>query len=90
MFNFAHAAVARDAPFALIYFSTYEIMKDIQKKFLPSHFNDKTHKLGIINHLLGGAVAGAVASTMTHPIDVIKTYDDIKFDIIINVCLIHF
>ena len=88
MFNFAHAAIARDAPFALVYFSTYEVMKDVQKRFLPSDFNDRKNKLGMINHLLGGAAAGAVASTVTHPMDVVKTcvYIDI-FSFCVNSCI---
>ena len=56
--------LSRDAPFAAIYFSTYEYMKYLQKSDGP---------LKTPNHLLAGACAGVVACSCTIPLDVVKT-----------------
>jgi len=70
LFSTAHAALLRDAPFAAIYFTTYEIMKDVQRKVTGT---SKDEKLGRINNFIGGATAGAVAALCTNPLDVVKT-----------------
>jgi hypothetical protein len=64
----------RDAPFAAIYFTTYDIMKHIVLKL------DENNESGnVINakrqtkQLLAGACSGAIATTCTIPIDVVKT-----------------
>jgi hypothetical protein len=75
MFSNAHVALMRDAPFALLYFSGYEVMKDIQRKITGQASNEK---LGTMNHLIGGAVAGSVATALTIPFDVLKTYAEAK------------
>lgn len=71
MFSNAHVALMRDAPFALLYFSCYEAMKDVQRLALVKESNES---LGTVNHLIGGAVAGSVATALTIPFDVLKTY----------------
>jgi hypothetical protein len=55
----------RDAPFAGIYFTTYELTK----RSLSHHTKMKKP----IQHLSSGAIAGAIATTMTIPVDVVKT-----------------
>lgn len=54
----------RDAPFAGIYFTTYEISK---------YYTKKITNVKALNHLLSGAIAGAIATTITIPIDFVKT-----------------
>jgi len=71
MFKGAHVAFLRDAPGAIIYFFTYEVMKDVQRKAMGKKEN---RDLGMINHLVGGATASFIATTATIPVDVIKTY----------------
>lgn len=71
LFSTAHAAVLRDAPFAAIYYTAYEVMKDIQRSLLGMK---KDEKLGRINNFIGGAAAGAFAAICTNPLDVVKTY----------------
>lgn len=71
MFASAHAAIARDAPFAAIYFTTYEVTKNTQKKYIK----EGNEGLNVYNNLLSGAIAGGTASIATNPIDVVKTYE---------------
>jgi hypothetical protein len=70
MFRGAHVALARDIPFSAVYFTTYEAMKDFQRIYFEK---SSIKELGTVNNLLGGAVAGAVATTFTNPMDVVKT-----------------
>ncbi|KAL9644865.1 hypothetical protein ABK040_005345 [Willaertia magna] len=66
----------RDAPFAAIYFTSYEIIKRlfikrrIQQLHMESNEGKKTKS---IHHLIAGALAGAIGTTCTIPIDVVKT-----------------
>lgn len=52
-------------PFQSIQFSTYEFFRKVFK-FNPDTYDPKTH-------IIAGALAGAVASSVTTPLDVIKT-----------------
>lgn len=61
----------RDAPFAGIYFTTYEYLKKLQGGSLLNVKGGDGLHAG--NHLIAGATAGAVASTATIPVDVVKT-----------------
>jgi hypothetical protein len=70
LFSSVHAAVLRDAPFAVLYYSAYEVMKDVQRHYLDL---DKNERLGRINNFIGGACAGAFAAICTNPLDVVKT-----------------
>jgi hypothetical protein len=45
-------------------------MKDIQRVYFEK---SSIGELSTMNHLIGGAVAGAVATTATNPMDVVKT-----------------
>jgi hypothetical protein len=60
-------ALCRDAPFAAVYFFTYEVAKRTQSELIGRD------KMGLANHLLAGAAAGASGAIATAPMDVIKT-----------------
>lgn len=68
MFNSIIIAFMRDAPFSLIYFTTYELAKRLQSKFFGGQ-----RRLNLMNHLVSGACAGAVGAVLTCPMDVVKT-----------------
>jgi len=68
-FSYTHAALLRDIPFSVIYFSFYEFAKTIQTNLMKKY--DK--KMGTVNHLISGGLAGMVATSATIPLDVIKT-----------------
>jgi len=53
-------------PFAMVYFLTYELTKQLQRIY----FKNGEH---VYNHLLSGALAGGCAATCTIPFDVVKT-----------------
>ncbi|KAL0485713.1 hypothetical protein AKO1_003294 [Acrasis kona] len=55
----------RDAPFAAIYFTSYELLK------MQLSLGEKSKKTW--QHLVSGACAGAVATCCTIPVDVVKT-----------------
>ncbi|KAJ1675441.1 mitochondrial aspartate-glutamate transporter agc1 [Spiromyces aspiralis] len=66
LYKGAGACLLRDIPFSAIYFPCYaHVKKDI--------FHEDTRKLGIIDLLLSGAIAGMPAAYLTTPADVIKT-----------------
>ena len=64
----------RDVPFAATYFTTYELAKHTQSKLLLARIpTGESPTLGTLNHLAAGAWAGVAASTVTIPLDGIKT-----------------
>ncbi|KAI1377293.1 mitochondrial carrier [Hypoxylon crocopeplum] len=67
LYKGASACLLRDVPFSAIYFPTYNhLKKDI--------FGESpTKKLGIVQLLTAGAIAGMPAAYLTTPCDVIKT-----------------
>jgi solute carrier family 25 (mitochondrial aspartate/glutamate transporter), member 12/13 len=67
LYKGATACLLRDVPFSAIYFPTYNHLK--RDYFGESH----TKKLGIIQLLTAGAMAGMPAAYLTTPCDVIKT-----------------
>jgi solute carrier family 25 aspartate/glutamate transporter 12/13 len=61
------ACLLRDVPFSAIYFPTYNHLK-------RDYFGEsQTKKLGILQLLTAGAIAGMPAAYLTTPCDVIKT-----------------
>ncbi|TAQ88609.1 hypothetical protein B7494_g3047 [Chlorociboria aeruginascens] len=67
LYKGASACLLRDVPFSAIYFPTYNHLK-------RDYFGEsQTKKLGIMQLLLAGAVAGMPAAYLTTPCDVIKT-----------------
>ncbi len=67
LYKGASACLLRDMPFSAIYFPTYAHLK---KDFFGE---SPTHKLGILQLLTAGAIAGMPAAYLTTPCDVIKT-----------------
>lgn len=67
LYKGASACLLRDMPFSAIYFPTYaHLKKDL--------FGESaTHKLGVLQLLTAGAIAGMPAAYLTTPCDVIKT-----------------
>ena len=61
------ATMARDAPHAAIYVSTYHRVK---KRMMKIGYKSSS----LINSAVAGLVAGVAASTATHPFDVLKTH----------------
>lgn len=76
LFSTAHVALLRDAPFAALYFSAYELMKDFQRW---ASGKKEEEKLRRIHTFFGGAFAGAFACFCTNPLDVVKTYVNYLF-----------
>ncbi|KAI9374493.1 mitochondrial carrier domain-containing protein [Aspergillus egyptiacus] len=67
LYKGASACLLRDVPFSAIYFPTYSHLKS-------DFFGEsRTHKLGVIQLLTAGAIAGMPAAYLTTPCDVIKT-----------------
>ncbi|EHK99443.1 putative Calcium-binding mitochondrial carrier protein Aralar2 [Glarea lozoyensis 74030] len=67
LYKGASACLLRDVPFSAIYFPTYNHLKrDI-------YGESPTKKLGILQLLTAGAIAGMPAAYLTTPCDVIKT-----------------
>ncbi|KAK7526743.1 calcium-binding mitochondrial carrier protein-like protein Aralar1 [Phyllosticta citricarpa] len=67
LYKGASACLLRDVPFSAIYFPTYNHLK-------RDYFGESpTKKLGIIQLLTAGAIAGMPAAYLTTPADVIKT-----------------
>jgi solute carrier family 25 (mitochondrial aspartate/glutamate transporter), member 12/13 len=67
LYKGASACLLRDVPFSAIYFPTYNHLK---KDFFGE---SPTKKLGILQLLTAGAIAGMPAAYLTTPCDVIKT-----------------
>ncbi|KAI9930115.1 hypothetical protein ASPWEDRAFT_23840 [Aspergillus wentii DTO 134E9] len=67
LYKGASACLLRDVPFSAIYFPTYSHLKT--EMFGES----STHKLGVVQLLTAGAIAGMPAAYLTTPCDVIKT-----------------
>ncbi|KAI1847200.1 hypothetical protein JX265_011875 [Neoarthrinium moseri] len=67
LYKGASACLLRDVPFSAIYFPTYSHLK--REVFGES----QTKKLGILQLLTAGAIAGMPAAYLTTPCDVIKT-----------------
>lgn len=67
LYKGASACLLRDVPFSAIYFPTYNHLK---KDFFGE---SPTKKLGIVQLLTAGAIAGMPAAYLTTPCDVIKT-----------------
>jgi solute carrier family 25 (mitochondrial aspartate/glutamate transporter), member 12/13 len=67
LYKGATACLLRDVPFSAIYFPTYSHLK---KDFFGE---SSTKKLGILQLLTAGAIAGMPAAYLTTPCDVIKT-----------------
>jgi solute carrier family 25 aspartate/glutamate transporter 12/13 len=67
LYKGASACLLRDIPFSAIYFPTYAHLK---KDFFGE---SPTKKLGIMQLLTAGAIAGMPAAYLTTPCDVIKT-----------------
>lgn len=67
LYKGASACLLRDVPFSAIYFPAYShLKKDVFGE-------SSTKKLGILQLLLSGAIAGMPAAYLTTPFDVIKT-----------------
>ncbi|KAG6549789.1 hypothetical protein Mapa_008770 [Marchantia paleacea] len=69
------AMVARDIPYSALQFMTFEILK---RRRLRTRLNSKQQSKpkngeGMMTDMWMGAIAGAVASTLTTPLDVVKT-----------------
>ena len=67
LYKGASACLLRDIPFSAIYFPAYAHLK---KDFFGE---SQTKKLGVVQLLLAGAIAGMPAAYLTTPADVIKT-----------------
>ncbi|KAK3075989.1 mitochondrial aspartate-glutamate transporter agc1 [Teratosphaeriaceae sp. CCFEE 6253] len=67
LYKGATACMLRDAPFSAIYFPTYSHLK---RDFFGE---SPTKKLGVLQLLTAGAIAGMPAAYLTTPADVIKT-----------------
>lgn len=67
LYKGAAACLLRDVPFSAIYFPTYAHMK---KDFFGE---SEHHKIGVLQLMFSGAVAGMPAAYFTTPADVIKT-----------------
>jgi solute carrier family 25 aspartate/glutamate transporter 12/13 len=67
LYKGASACLLRDVPFSAIYFPTYNHLK-------RDYFGEsQTNKLGVLQLLTAGAIAGMPAAYLTTPCDVIKT-----------------
>lgn len=67
LYKGAGACLLRDIPFSAIYFPTYSHLK-------RDYFGESQHKkLGVLQLLTAGAIAGMPAAYLTTPCDVIKT-----------------
>lgn len=67
LYKGASACLLRDVPFSAIYFTSYNHLK-------RDYFGEsQTKKLGVLQLLTAGAIAGMPAAYLTTPCDVIKT-----------------
>lgn len=62
----------RDMPFSIAYFSSYEVMKELMRIYNVKR-GRQGDKLNVVQNLIAGGVAGMVSTTITIPIDVVKT-----------------
>ncbi|CAG8977818.1 hypothetical protein HYALB_00008984 [Hymenoscyphus albidus] len=67
LYKGASACLLRDVPFSAIYFPTYNHLKR------DMYGESPTKKLGVLQLLTAGAIAGMPAAYLTTPCDVIKT-----------------
>ncbi|KAF9625998.1 hypothetical protein IFM89_030652 [Coptis chinensis] len=58
-----------DAPFTAVHFATYEAMKKVLSEISSKNASEEQ----ILVHLTVGGAAGALASAVTTPLDVVKT-----------------
>ncbi|KAF9596432.1 hypothetical protein IFM89_011261 [Coptis chinensis] len=58
-----------NAPFTAVHFATYEVMKKVLSEISSENASEEQ----ILVHLTAGGVAGALASTVTTLLDVVKT-----------------
>jgi len=63
--------VARDIPFSVTYFLSYEAFRTIQQSYHGG--SEENDKLGMGNHMIAGATAAATAVAVTNPLDLVKT-----------------
>ncbi|KIL67418.1 hypothetical protein M378DRAFT_159858 [Amanita muscaria Koide BX008] len=68
------ASSLRDAPYAGLFMIFYEAIKQDASLFMAAG----TNQAPVVIHLFSAASAGAVATTITHPFDVIKTNMQIR------------
>ncbi|KAK9276823.1 hypothetical protein L1049_006360 [Liquidambar formosana] len=61
--------VVMNAPFTAVHFSTYEAMKKVLSEISPDNASEER----ILVHVAAGGTAGALASAITTPLDVVKT-----------------
>ena len=61
--------IVMNAPFTVVHFSTYEAMKKVLGEVSPENARDER----VVVHLTAGGAAGALASAVTTPFDVMKT-----------------
>uniref|UniRef100_A0A0D6R3X2 Mitochondrial carrier protein n=1 Tax=Araucaria cunninghamii TaxID=56994 RepID=A0A0D6R3X2_ARACU len=61
--------VVMNAPFTAVHFATYEAAKEGLMKFSP----EKASEERLLVHITAGGAAGALASAVTTPLDVVKT-----------------
>lgn len=82
LFRGLSATLARDVPFSAIYWTCYESMKQQRwwKSLDTKDANDANDDVSdeFWTTFLSGAVAGAIAATLTHPFDVVKTLKQIE------------
>ncbi|KAJ3215180.1 pre-rRNA-processing protein esf1 [Dinochytrium kinnereticum] len=69
------STTARDAPFMIILFCTYESFKQYQHRFIITRFPEMDDEIPIttVRSTLFGGISGALAGFLTTPFDVIKT-----------------
>ncbi|CAM6023056.1 unnamed protein product [Sphagnum balticum] len=67
--------IARDIPYSAVQFTVFEMLKKLRSQRLQKEGGQQAVKSGkhMANDLWMGAVAGAVASSLTNPLDVVKT-----------------
>eukprot|EP01018_Ginkgo_biloba_P004963 Gb_37582 [translate_table: standard] len=61
--------VLMNAPFTAMHFATYEAMKKVLIGFFPDNVSEEN----LFIHITAGGAAGALASAVTTPFDVVKT-----------------
>ncbi|THU44511.1 hypothetical protein C4D60_Mb02t08150 [Musa balbisiana] len=61
--------VLMNAPFTAVHFATYEAVKKILTEIAPENASEER----LLVHLTAGGAAGALASAVTTPLDVVKT-----------------